>query len=186
MEIKSFKYHGIFVMIGLILGVSGFFTCLVGGPEALVGGCLYFILAGVTLFCALWSWVLYGRIFVFDETGCTVILGKYKKHYAWSQLKYIQLRSCRNTFYPSRTEKKPDERMLFSTKPIKVPRSMDFLVYSMYFAPMSGIFVGFYTHPRNVSMFRGKPFEGEKIYIAPKEEFLQKLKEWGVEYEVYE
>jgi len=166
----------LFVPVWLFFGVVCF---NVGTDDSDLLGTWIFIVLTVFLFCiSVHLCVFYGRTFLFDETGCTVILGKYKKHYAWSQLKYVQLRDCRNTFYYSRTEVRPEERMIFSTKPLKFPRFIDVLSDAFWFHPLSCIFVGFYVYPQDTTA-------GGRVYIAPRKEFFQKLREWGVVYEDY-
>ena len=46
--------------------------------------------------------------------------------------------------------------------------------YCILFHPLSCIFVGFLDHSQE------KKTKFDEIYIAPKEEFLTKLKEWNV------
>lgn len=183
MEIKSTSGYK------AILFFCGFWIALVDAIFLITDGFSGFsifmlIVTGIFIWISVCLWIAYSRTFLFDETGCTVSLGKYKKHYSWAKLRFVELRDCRNTFYFNRTENKPEEIMVFSQNPIKFPRWIDISYYAIFFHPLSCIFVGFYTYPQENSTILGKSFEGEKIYIAPKKELLQKLSEWGVKVEI--
>lgn len=128
-------------------------------------------------------WFTYGRIFVFDKSGCTVTFkGIYKKHYTWDDLTPIYYKNqkaiCKHkaiynkkTTYSS-TDFRPRNTIVFFLKNNPLKKWGWIGSYDTLFNPFS-IFVCFsdFDHDR----------EATKIYIAPHDEFLEKLNTWGVD-----
>lgn len=142
-------------------------TCLVGLTITII------ILVGL-----LRIFMAYGRTFLFDETGCTVIWGKYRKCYRWSELKAYEYQNRQNyVFFGKRNWEAPDVIVLFSSKEQK-PRKPKWLgveEYCLWFHPLSCIFVGYFRAEHESSP------NSDEIYLVQKEELLAKLAEWNVE-----
>ena len=129
----------------------------------------------IGLFVILWlysiiSTVAYGKTLLFDENGCTVSFGKYKKIYSWKDFEYIR-------YYDYSKPKFRSEGLVggivFSKKPINLKRMTLNSYYG--FHPFSFVYVTFINEKRSqLQTYRD-------AYTAPKEEFVNKLKEWGVE-----
>lgn len=114
-----------------------------------------------------------GRTLIMDESGCTVCLLGYKRHYRWSELttkQYIHYENCFE--YRSLCT----EAAEFSVKKARIPKWMKAYTYSQFFRPFSFFFVYFPPDPRpkNEGLY---PI----IYEADEQMFRAKMKEWHVE-----
>ena len=177
MEIRSTNgYKGQLLLGGILLGLLDVVILINEGVCWFSIGMLLISLA-FALF-ALLLCVAYGRTFLFDENGCTVVFGKYRKHYAWRDLKVIQYEGSQRALHYARTEARPDTRLVFLQKTAKPPRRIGIESYCIFFHPLSCIFVGFLKSEQKAGS------RLDKIYIAPGEEFQMRLKQWGVDYTI--
>ncbi len=131
---------------------------------ALIIGSLFVIQA--VLVC-----VTYCRTLIMDKNGCTVEFLRYKKTYKWSELETKRIVDSSGSW---------SEQMAYTTcfvfckKKRKISRWLHPALYSLYFHPLSFMFVCFDPH------LDFKPVH-EEIYLVEEDEFLKKMAEWGVE-----
>ena len=112
------------------------------------------------------------RTFVFDETGCTVCLWKYKRHYRWDEFQLKQEVQYKG-FIIKTTNGWNFKAIELHHKKIKIPKYIDGHVYSSIFHPLSFIFV-YFPDVNN-------PFP--VAYTANENQFKKKLDEWNVSLE---
>lgn len=120
------------------------------------------------------------RTFILDENGCTIILGKYHKTYAWTKLyvQYCEMPLGRD----DRFAQFPGSGILISTKPITQSPPEGPLSYSVKKHPVSSVFFRFTlkdTHQNKVPPVykKGTTFHG---YMVEKEPLLQILSNTNV------
>ena len=114
--------------------------------------------------------IAYGRTFTMNENGCTVSLGKYKKHYNWEEFECVR-------YYDYNV---PKFRSLGLIGGIMFsPKKSELLRVSLnlycFFHPFSCVYVTFINEKRSKSLTY------RDAYTVPKEIFETKLKEWGVD-----
>lgn len=159
-------------------GISGVIFCfgpiifvlflLEHGCDRLIGG---IIIGSICILHAILLCMTYCRTLIMDKEGCTVKFLRYKKAYKWSELETKCIVDSSGSW---------SEQMaynicfVFCKKQRKNPRWLHPALYSLYFHPLSFMFVCFDPH------LDFKPAH-EEIYLVEEDEFLQKMAEWNVE-----
>ena len=150
--------------------------CVIGGALAVlfgaksVFGCVGILLSGI--FFAYRAYSLLGRTLIFDETGCTVCFRGKKIHTTWEQLAVKRVEPP-HTFNSSGY---CNGAMFFSLYPCNKCISVDPQHYVSWHVNTS-----FWVYFKSPDPTVAKNSSG--IYEVDKEEFLTKLKEWGVQFE---
>lgn len=151
----------------LFLTICGLFGCFVFMREkAYIMAYLIAFLIGIEVILGV---IVMSYTLIMDEKGCTVLWGKYKRTYEWEKFSIIRLEKNILTQGYS-------ECVLFSVYPIKKAKIRDPISYCQYRHPFT-CFAVFFIPPEAKRM-NLKIFE---VYEIEKEEFLSKMKEWGVQ-----
>ena len=119
--------------------------------------------------------IAYGRIFKFDESGCTVFLGKrYKKHYSWDIIiptYYPSISTpCKSFHIASLGLGKFDKVVFLKRK--KETNNQQYRLNHYALTNPFGIFICFSE--------KGQEDFWSNIYTAERSEFLEKLDQWGI------
>jgi len=174
-----FPGKDIYVYIVAVFGGSLFLLGLCSILDAFLFGLGIFLIYNI---CLLPWYIASGRKFVFDNDGITVCFLWIKKHYRWDEFQLKQyVKYGGISAYASRPPLV--SAVEFYKKKISIPK-IDAHSYSMLFHPFTFIFVYFppsKTWRRDTSI--NEQARSQIIYEADEEEFLMKLKEWGVELE---
>lgn len=125
------------------------------------------------------------RKFNLDKAGVTmVVLGKFRKYYSWNHFVEKQLVLPRETFYSLSSRRKFEDRyrevIVLSLKPIKRLHKISYAY--MYHHPLSCVFIGFENQfPKKKTTFANESAREDRDFEVNREEFISKMKEWGVE-----
>lgn len=110
------------------------------------------------------------RKLVFDKEGCTIIIGCYKKRYAWDDLKTKSLKTNKKkSIYTKCIFFSPQETINF--------KKLDPYEYVKMRRPLSCFCIHF-SHENN-----NPDFKGLSIFEVNEEELKSKFEEWGVKVE---
>lgn len=113
---------------------------------------------------------------ILNEEGCTVKLWKYEKTYKWDEITI------------KRWEKKYEwsyfESAFFSVYPVEKPINIEPFNYCVYRHPFTCFCVNFWSESYRKSYQRSPEYC--TLRSMSKEEFVQQLQEWGVEFEIVE
>ena len=169
MTIKSSKAYwvisGIMFSFGLILFVT--FVLEYNCNDLVLGLFIVFL----TSLSSVSVCLTYCRTLIMDKDGCTVKILKYKRIYKWSELETRCIVDCRRCW----SEKIAyNTCFVFCKKKRKNPKWLHPALYSLYFHPLSFMFVCFDPH------LNFKPCH-EEIYLVEEDEFIAKMLEWNVE-----
>lgn len=121
------------------------------------------------------------RTFTMDETGCTVSILCYKKHYRWDELQLKQYVTYEGILRSA--SRSPCTKVAeFCSKKVNIPKKMDAHSFSCYRHPLSFIFVQFppsKTWDKDIS--ESTQMMNPIVYEADEELFRANMEEWGVE-----
>lgn len=148
-----------------------------------------------------------GRTIIMDKEGCTVLFGRYRKHYYWNELilkRYVfDYSGLGDEIRRSGIGIMYREGIIFSKHKAKQLKWMSTYTYCYFMKPLSSIFVYFYPlgisdghgdHRSQMEAYRertGKsPFftpvgvtRKQEVYPADKAEFLRYMDLWDIEIE---
>lgn len=128
------------------------------------------VLIGIVAFI---HWLVIGKKLNISSDGCTVSFFRYRRFYRWDEFSIIRLENLRNAYsFGSKFKPCYEEYVFLSICPVKKPSWMYPNEYCM-FHPLNCFFVCFCD-------LHLPDAESSALYVADKEEFLGKLKEWGV------
>lgn len=114
------------------------------------------------------TWIVTQHTLIMDEKGCTVLLWKYKRTYKWNDFAIIRIEKCIDDNY--------NEFAFFSLYLNRKARIKRPILYCKYCHPFTSFFV-FFIPPEAKRLGSRMP----ETCAVDKGEFLDKMKEWGVQ-----
>lgn len=165
---KDYKIYVVAYVIAsivlLLLYIYGFNTSI---------GFAFLINIPVFLISILGS-IAIGRTFIMDEEGCTVCFWKYRKKYAWEELKTRKIEEHHlPSMFRGRYSCPYLKEAIFAPHKIRKPKVIRAQLYSL-FHPLSCVYINF--------SIGDVPYHG-RYYEVDEVTFRQKMKEWGVDLE---
>lgn len=158
--IYSFAFIGIFLLYVYGCELSLWVAMLINSPAILI---------------AILGLVSYGRTFVFDENGCTVCFGIYRKKYSWNELKTKKIERYYGPDILGGIVSCPYmEVAIMAPYVIRKPRFIRAPLYSCLH-PLSCIYINFALKEGN--------YETGRYYEIDKEIFLQQMNAWSINWE---
>lgn len=190
----------------LLIAVLGVALILTGLAEDGIAGMWMGIFSTcIILITPICNRIATGRTIIMDKEGCTVLFGRYRKHYYWNELilkRYVFDYSGLGDRLHG-IEIMYREGVIFSKHKAKQLKWMSTYTYCYYIRPLSSIFVYFYPlgisdghgdHRSQMEAYRertGKsPFftpvgvtRKQEVYPVDKAEFLRYMDLWDIEIE---
>lgn len=180
-ESKSqYKYINIFATIFFVTILSVlWFAVIIDGTESLADRLIPFFVClvfGIYIFIKIE--MFHFRTIEFDENGCTVKFLFLKKKYTWAKLKIKRLEKYEIQYpIPDNSQNKGTRVAVFSPHKFLKPKSL--LPVAYFFIP----FINPYTYIFiNLTGNDNNPVP-KGYYEYDENEFMQKMKEWNVEFE---
>ena len=133
-------------------------------------GCTLLGLCIITFTLAVYRWISAGRTIVMNEDGCVVIFRKHRREYKWEEFKVKAVEDFSRTYCGLTAYEKA---AIFSPRYIHKPWWWQPSFYAMYLHPFSFIYIYFTPEEKNSWNFTD--------YEVDEKEFMEKMKEWGIE-----
>ena len=157
----------IMVVSGL-LGESGMLGDTLENQIMIV--CTLSVLCIIAFTSSAYRWISGGRTIIMKKEGCAVSFGKYQREYKWEDFKIKAVEDFSRTYWGLTAYKKA---AIFSPRYIYKPWWWPPSTYALYLHPFSFIYIYFTPEKKDPRNFTD--------YEVDEKEFLEKMKEWGIE-----
>ena len=163
---KDYKlYSLVYIFISISLLIIYVYGCNVSLGLALLINSPAFIIM-------ILSQISTGRTFIMDESGCTVCFGKFRKQYAWEELKTKRIEEyCLPSMIRGRISCPYIKEAFTAPYKIRKPKAIRANLYGL-FHPFSFIYINFSLENEDHQI--GRYYEIEEFT------FRQQMKAWGI------
>ena len=116
------------------------------------------------------AWISAGRTIIMSEKGCVVSFRNHQREYKWEEFKVKAVEDFSRTYWGLTAYEKA---AIFSPRYIHKPWWWQPTTYGVYLHPFSFIYIYFTPEEKNSWNYTN--------YEVDEKEFMEKMREWGIE-----